>query len=74
MVKGNSNGGKYQQIPIADESDDSDNDDDFIQRQIRNQRQELKNQDEGLEMLSLSATRLGELSMNISSELDAQNK
>uniref|UniRef100_A0A7S2P3Q0 t-SNARE coiled-coil homology domain-containing protein n=1 Tax=Leptocylindrus danicus TaxID=163516 RepID=A0A7S2P3Q0_9STRA len=74
MARTSKGGGKYQQVPISGDSDDSDNDDDFIQRQIKDQRQQLQKQDEGLEMLSLSATRLGELSMNISTELDAQNK
>lgn len=70
---------KYHQVPASnsylDEEDayHSDNDD-FIQREIKNQRMQMKNQNEGLEMLSVSATRLGELSMNIHSELESQNK
>ena len=35
---------------------------------------QLKKQDEGLEMLSMSASRLGELSMNIHTELEDQNR
>mmetsp|Transcript_20381 Transcript_20381/g.26338 ORF Transcript_20381/g.26338 Transcript_20381/m.26338 type:complete len:128 (-) Transcript_20381:283-666(-) len=67
--------GKYRKIPINDNGFDSDDDeDDFIQKQIRNQRMQLKKQDEGLEMLSMSASRLGELSMNIHTELEDQNR
>ena len=36
--------------------------------------QQLKKQDEGLDMLSKSADRLGQLSMNIHEELGQQNK
>lgn len=36
--------------------------------------QQLKQQDEGLDMLSKSAERLGALSMGISEELGQQNK
>ena len=45
-------------------------------RQSSRQRQELmmKEQDQGLEMLSQSAIRLGDLSMAISEELGQQNK
>lgn len=35
---------------------------------------QLKQQDEGLEMLGQSASRLGQLSMNITEELDTQNR
>ena len=67
--------GKYRKVPINDNGFDSDDDeDDFIQKQIRNQRMQLKKQDEGLEMLSMSASRLGELSMNIHTELEDQNR
>lgn len=34
----------------------------------------MKKQDEGLDMLSASVARLGEMSMNISDELGQQNK
>ena len=78
MVKKSSDN-NYQQVPVSnsylddDDAYHSDNDD-FIQRQIKNQRTQMKKQDEGLEMLSMSATRLGELSINIHSELESQNK
>lgn len=78
---GRSNGhkGAYSQIPLHDRADYSDSDssdegDDFIQKQIRSQRQQLQKQDEGLEMLSQSADRLGQLSLNIHEELGHQNK
>eukprot|EP00567_Pseudictyota_dubia_P016175 CAMPEP_0197438308 /NCGR_PEP_ID=MMETSP1175-20131217/5346_1 /TAXON_ID=1003142 /ORGANISM="Triceratium dubium, Strain CCMP147" /LENGTH=133 /DNA_ID=CAMNT_0042968013 /DNA_START=274 /DNA_END=675 /DNA_ORIENTATION=- len=67
--------GKYRQVPHHDFSDsDSDEADDFISQQVRNQRQQMKEQDEGLEMLSQSADRLGMLSKNIHEELGHQNK
>lgn len=53
---------------------DSDQEDDFIQRQIRHQQIQIKKQDEGLEMLSKSADRLGQLSFGIHEELNQQNK
>uniref|UniRef100_A0A7S4IM31 t-SNARE coiled-coil homology domain-containing protein n=1 Tax=Odontella aurita TaxID=265563 RepID=A0A7S4IM31_9STRA len=76
---GNSRGargkGKYRQVPHHDYSDsDSDEADDFISQQVRNQRLQMKRQDEGLEMLGQSADRLGQLSMNIHEELGQQNK
>jgi len=61
----------YRDYSSSDDSDDEG--DDFIQQQIRTQKQQLRQQDEGLEMLSQSAKRLGELSMNISEELGEQN-
>mmetsp|Transcript_33410 Transcript_33410/g.68213 ORF Transcript_33410/g.68213 Transcript_33410/m.68213 type:complete len:136 (-) Transcript_33410:270-677(-) len=68
--------GKYHQLPYTDysDSDSSDGGDDFISQQVRQQREQLKKQDEGLEMLSKSADRLGELSLNIHEELGHQNK
>lgn len=53
---------------------DSDQEDDFIQRQIRHQQLQIKKQDEGLEMLSKSADRLGQFSLGIHEELKSQNK
>ena len=73
---GRSGKGKYHQIARIDfnDSDSSDDGNDFISQQVRNQRQQLKKQDEGLDMLSKSADRLGQLSMNIHEELGQQNK
>jgi t-SNARE complex subunit (syntaxin) len=56
---------------------DSDSDpegDDFISQQIKQQQLELKRQDEGLDMLTESANRLGALSLGIHEELNQQNK
>eukprot|EP00586_Coscinodiscus_wailesii_P022080 CAMPEP_0172502570 /NCGR_PEP_ID=MMETSP1066-20121228/161053_1 /TAXON_ID=671091 /ORGANISM="Coscinodiscus wailesii, Strain CCMP2513" /LENGTH=98 /DNA_ID=CAMNT_0013277873 /DNA_START=321 /DNA_END=618 /DNA_ORIENTATION=- len=67
-------GPNYSKIPINDYDSDSDSDDDFIQKEIKSQRAQFKKQDEGLEMLSMSADRLGKLSLGISEELDQQNR
>lgn len=66
----------YKPVSIAENqfSDDSDEEEDFIQRQLRHQKMELKRQDDGLDMLSQSASRLGTLSLGISEELGQQNK
>jgi hypothetical protein len=61
---------KYEQVSF--ESDDEE--EDFIQRQIRQQQMQIRKQDEGLEMLSQGAKRLGTLSLGISEELNHQNK
>ena len=67
--------GKYSEVPVySDSSDDSDYDDDFVQKHMRQQQQQLEQQDRGLEMLSKSAERLGQLSLNIHEELGQQNK
>jgi len=47
--------------------------DDFIQREIRQQQMMMKQQDEGLEMLGQSAERLSKISMGIHEELGHQN-
>ena len=54
--------------------DYSDDDDDFVEASHRRQQMQLEQQDEGLEMLSQSAERLGKMSMTISDELGQQNK
>ena len=67
----------YAQVSRNDYSDSDDSSvegDDFIQSQIRQQRLQMKQQDEGLEMLSKSADRLGQLSLGIHEELGSQNK
>ena len=69
-----SSSGKYQPVSHNSYDDDDDDNDDFIQRQIRNQREQMQKQDEGLDALSSSAMRLGELSMNIHDELNSQNR
>jgi hypothetical protein len=47
---------------------------DYVDRQMRHQQLEMRRQDEGLEMLSESASRLGTLSLGISEELGHQNR
>ena len=70
------NGGYYRN----DDSDSSDDDlgtaaqDDFVSREIRQQKLLLKQQDVGLELLSDSADRLAQISMGIHEELGHQNK
>jgi len=73
MFAAKNGGSTYKQVSLTDFSDDDD-DEDFIQRQVRNQRLQMQQQDEGLEMLSKSASRLGQLSMGIAEELSMQNK
>jgi K+/H+ antiporter YhaU regulatory subunit KhtT len=70
---------KYEQVSLTDKTpvfdqDESDEEEDFIQKQIRLQREQLKKQDEGLEMLSQQATRLGQLSLAISEEMTYQSR
>mmetsp|Transcript_26328 Transcript_26328/g.44935 ORF Transcript_26328/g.44935 Transcript_26328/m.44935 type:complete len:136 (+) Transcript_26328:131-538(+) len=68
---------KYSQVPHYDSdssSDDGNPEDDFISREIRNQKMMMKQQDEGLEMLGQSADRLSKISLNIHEELGHQNK
>eukprot|EP00956_Cyclotella_meneghiniana_P029490 scaffold71447_cov33-Cyclotella_meneghiniana.AAC.2 len=69
-------GPPYSTISTYSDSDDSDDDgqDDFIQAEIRQQRQMMKEQDQGLEMLGQSAERLSKISMGIHEELGHQNK
>ena len=52
----------------------SGSDNDFVQQSLRTQQQLLKKQDEGLDFLSQSAERLGQMSLEISDELGQQNK
>jgi len=52
---------------------DSDQEDDFISQQIRQQQLQMKQQDDGLDMLTESANRLGTLSLGIHEELNQQN-
>lgn len=74
MFTGNSTRGYAQVSNYSDSDDSSAEGDDFIQQQIRQQRLQMKQQDEGLEMLGKSAERLGQLSLGIHEELGNQNK
>mmetsp|Transcript_26403 Transcript_26403/g.37706 ORF Transcript_26403/g.37706 Transcript_26403/m.37706 type:complete len:139 (+) Transcript_26403:35-451(+) len=74
-----SRGSKYSQVRSYSDSDsdssgDNIEDDDFVQREIRQQQMMMKQQDEGLEMLGQSADRLSQISMGIHEELGHQNK
>ncbi|KAI9895159.1 hypothetical protein PsorP6_018406 [Peronosclerospora sorghi] len=57
---------------LTNESDDLD--DDYVVDQRRVQQIERQKQDESLEELHLAVKRLGDMSLNISTELDTQNK
>ncbi|KAL3788720.1 hypothetical protein ACHAWO_002716 [Cyclotella atomus] len=71
---GNNKGPPYSSIGDYSDSDSDDGQDDFIQAEIRQQRQIMKEQDQGLEMLGQSAERLSKISMGIHEELGHQNK
>ena len=83
MFSNNQNNHNYKPVSIGDyDSDENNNNynniydpnEDYIQRQINHQKLELQRQDQGLENLSESASRLGQLSLNIHEELNHQNK
>lgn len=65
---------EYDSDGSTSNSNNYDPNEDFVQRQIRQQKLELQKQDHGLEQLSVSATRLGQLSLGIHEELGQQNK
>mmetsp|Transcript_34716 Transcript_34716/g.62512 ORF Transcript_34716/g.62512 Transcript_34716/m.62512 type:complete len:136 (-) Transcript_34716:173-580(-) len=68
---------KYSHVPYysdSDSSDDGNPEDDFISREIRQQKTMMKQQDQGLEMLGQSAERLSKISLGIHEELGHQNK
>jgi len=66
--------GGYGRLPLHEEAGGGADGDGFIESQSRHQQNQLRVQDEGLEMLSASAARLGELSLNIHEEVGHQNK
>lgn len=68
------NGNRHNYSRVGYDSDSDHDEDDFISQQIRKQQFELKLQDEGLDMLTESANRLGALSLGIHEELNQQNK
>jgi hypothetical protein len=73
--KDGSKKGTYSHVSLDEFSDDdSDGGDDFATNSIQRQQKQMREQDEGLEMLGQSADRLGQMSMNISEELGFQNK
>eukprot|EP00339_Tiarina_fusa_P028431 CAMPEP_0116996486 /NCGR_PEP_ID=MMETSP0472-20121206/272_1 /TAXON_ID=693140 ORGANISM="Tiarina fusus, Strain LIS" /NCGR_SAMPLE_ID=MMETSP0472 /ASSEMBLY_ACC=CAM_ASM_000603 /LENGTH=131 /DNA_ID=CAMNT_0004695115 /DNA_START=313 /DNA_END=708 /DNA_ORIENTATION=- len=74
MVFGKKGSKEYSKVSLDDFSDDSSNGgDDFVESGIRTQQELLRKQDEGLDMLSASVERLGQMSMGISEELGHQN-
>ena len=66
----NNNSHNYSRVGY---DSDSDQENDFMSQQIRQQQLQMKQQDEGLDMLSESANRLGTLSLGIHEELNQQN-
>lgn len=68
--------GDYSQISLDDFSDDDSQNDSPARRAPGPSRSQqlMKQQDEGLEMLSQSADRLGKMSLQINEELGFQNK
>ncbi|GMH59236.1 hypothetical protein TrLO_g15042 [Triparma laevis f. longispina] len=62
---------KYRKLPTYEDSQDSDDD---IMSAVRSQQEMLTHQDESLDVLGQSAARLGMISLEISDELQAQNK
>ena len=65
-------GGGYSDQPYS--SSNGGEPDEYTQGSIQRQQELLQQQDQGLEMLSQSAERLGNLSLAISDELGQQNK
>ncbi|GMI46991.1 hypothetical protein TrCOL_g11120 [Triparma columacea] len=66
--------GKYRKVPTYEDDYDNDDNDDFIMDAVRSQQQMMKDQDESLDVLGQGAARLGQISLEISSELKMQNK
>mmetsp|Transcript_67155 Transcript_67155/g.135345 ORF Transcript_67155/g.135345 Transcript_67155/m.135345 type:complete len:107 (-) Transcript_67155:13-333(-) len=55
--------------------DDSDNyTDDFIMREVKMQKDILREQDDNLDLLGGSISRMGEMALGIKSEIETQNK
>jgi ABC-type transport system involved in cytochrome c biogenesis ATPase subunit len=78
MFNNNKKGSNYSHVSLDefsdDDSDDANGDNDFTNNSLQRQQEQMRQQDEGLEMLSQSADRLGKMSMTISEELGHQNK
>ena len=75
---------RYSRVPLGDEGggggaggrggDGGGGGDNFVTMQLHEQRRAMAQQDDALEMLSRSVTRIGDASLAISHELDDQNK
>mmetsp|Transcript_33490 Transcript_33490/g.61524 ORF Transcript_33490/g.61524 Transcript_33490/m.61524 type:complete len:136 (+) Transcript_33490:218-625(+) len=78
MFKKSNPSGNYSQVSNYSDSDSSSDDgnpeDDFVAREIRQQKMMMKEQDQGLEMLGQSAERLSQISFGIHEELGHQTK
>ena len=64
--------GKYRKVSAVESAVDSQ--DDYIMSAVRSQQQMMVDQDESLDVLGTSAARLGMISMEISNELQDQNR
>lgn len=62
----------YSRLPIGEGSDGEG--EDWIQRQIKGHKAQIEHQDVHLSEIGQSASRLGNISLEISKELDQQNK
>jgi hypothetical protein len=83
---GKANGSDYSKISLDEFSDDDDSDHDDLtppsrhgsndgpSQSVGRQQEMLRKQDQGLEMLSQSADRLGVMSLQINDEIGFQNK
>ena len=63
----------YNRVPQSEGGDSNDNDP-FLREHMSQLRQQKKEQDDNLSMLGDSVTRLGQLSLSISKEIDSQNE
>jgi len=61
--------GSYSKVPTSDAGDD----DPFMRGQLSQLREQRKEQDSNLDILGESVSRLGQLSLSISKEMDSQN-
>ncbi len=73
---GASKKGTYKKLDTFERDDDDhyDDNDDFIMSAVRSQQELMNAQDESLDQLGQAAGRLGVISMEISNELNEQNK
>ena len=64
----------YNHLPMEMDADDNDEGDDFIMRQIRMQKDLVKEQDADLDLMSEGVGRLGDMALEIGKEIEIQNK
>lgn len=65
-------GDPYQKVPTSDS--DGDRNDPFLKTHMSQLQRQKREQDDNLSMLGESVTRLGELSLSISKEIESQNE